>query len=148
MRLFCQFLLVANVPCSFKRYEAICGIVRRMTERIPEAEVDCMCAIDELKSFSTHLVKETMEDLKAQLHANIAPQDLAELTTWLYLKGTQSVSGSTLVAGRMDPLARGIVWNTVAAAFDRPKALCVFRVIEDLVAGDLYDLRKDKPDGL
>jgi len=73
IRLFCQFLLLANVPCSNKHFQAIVAIIERMVEPLGDLKNECIEAILDLKEFSTHLVQEAIEDVKAQVVQNIAP---------------------------------------------------------------------------
>ena len=74
IRLFCQFILLANVPCSDRHFRAIVAMIERMVELLGDFKNECLKDIHDIKNnFSTHRSQEVIEDVKAHFIQKIDP---------------------------------------------------------------------------
>ena len=153
MTVILQMLLLSNVPCSHRHYSAIVEIASRLLssqamsgirdERLPQ--------LTELKEFPTLLAKETLYEVRIRAQQTVSPADMVEVCCWLYLIGTGQYLGNKLVATKVIPIEREVVWHFVRECYQgKHKAMAglVFRTIEGLVAADIYRESRAGGDGL
>ena len=70
---------------------------------------------------------------------------------WLYLVGTGQILGNQLIATKMNPIEREVVWHFVRECYQgKHKAMAgfVFSTIEGLVAADIYRGHQTREDDL
>ena len=94
-----------------------------------------------LKDLPTNLVQDSLNNARKQLKETIPTNELVEICCWIYLIGTGQVLGNQIIATKINPMERNIVWHLIKECFQskqHAEAAFLFDTVEGLVAAELY----------